>query len=172
MEIYLYASSSSSSSTRIRLRNLSLFRPPGNHLPISLGVFLCFFSLQVFNLNFLSRKMNTIYNLISIIFVLVLSCAVSCGEPYMLQPQFCSFSYMRYRVTFSIIRHCKLPLTVRVEPKKKKDNNLGCNSLLSARVYQTSFSLLKEVKDHPVSLGMTYGYFGESLSRCWLSRPQ
>ena len=42
---------SSSSSSTIRLRPLSLFLPPGNHLPISFVVFIYFFSLQVCNLN-------------------------------------------------------------------------------------------------------------------------
>ena len=40
------------SSSTIRLRHLGLFLPPGNHLPISLVIFLYFFSLQVCNLNF------------------------------------------------------------------------------------------------------------------------
>ena len=50
-KILIFFSNTISSST-IRLRPLSLFLPPGNHLPISFVVFLYFFSLQVCNLKF------------------------------------------------------------------------------------------------------------------------
>jgi hypothetical protein len=48
------------SSSTIRLSLLGLFLPPGYHLPISFVVFIYFFSLQVWNLNFLGSLLSSI----------------------------------------------------------------------------------------------------------------
>ena len=64
----------SSSSSTIRLRPLGLLLPPINHLPISFVVFLCFFFLQVCNVNFLGSLLSSILCICSLQFI------VYCGN--------------------------------------------------------------------------------------------
>ena len=60
------------SSSTIRFRPLFLFLPPRNHLPISLVVFLYYFSLQVCNFVFffLGSQLSSILCICSLQFIL------------------------------------------------------------------------------------------------------